>query len=119
MVVGFLWDSLLDKELRPDAVTYHAAMMSFDKGTQWQRSLALLHSMSRNSVQRIPPSYNIVLNACQRAAEWQLALGLFASMSGVYLEVLQQLVPPADQLHPPQSTAQAHCVVQPESPRQI
>eukprot|EP00397_Hematodinium_sp_SG-2012_P004514 GEMP01004526.1.p1 GENE.GEMP01004526.1~~GEMP01004526.1.p1 ORF type:complete len:1110 (+),score=304.38 GEMP01004526.1:435-3764(+) len=72
-----------DVAVAPDVISYNALISALAKGQQWERALALLHTMQSCDHASPAPdviSYSAAITACAAAAQWRPAVDLLYSM---------------------------------------
>ncbi|CAL1153555.1 unnamed protein product [Cladocopium goreaui] len=67
------------RSLKPNMVSYGAAITACEKSCHWPVALAILWS-NMKSLERNAVSFNAAISACEKAGEWQLALALLDIM---------------------------------------
>ena len=68
------------RKVVPDVVSYTEIISAFEKGSQWQRALALFQTMPEEKVVPNVVSYSAIISACEKGGQWQRALALFQTM---------------------------------------
>ena len=66
----------ISKSLRPNVLSYSAAISACEKASEAQVALALLQQAEATSLQPDIIMCNAAISACEKAADWQEALAL-------------------------------------------
>ena len=62
------------RALKPDVISYNAAMSACDKGRQWQRALEVMEGMPQRALKPDVIGYSAAISACDKGGQWQRAL---------------------------------------------
>lgn len=71
--------------LKPDSISYNAAISACEKRQQWRTAVGLLREMPGAQLEPEAISYGAVISACEKAGQWPLALSLLREMPDVDL----------------------------------
>ncbi|CAL1166384.1 unnamed protein product [Cladocopium goreaui] len=70
-----LLQSVLNREVEPNSITFNAALSACEKGGQWKATVDLLRTYRWHSLEADSITYNATIAAC---SEWPLSLHFFA-----------------------------------------
>jgi pentatricopeptide repeat protein len=69
-----------DDGVKPNVISYNAAIDACGKGGQWQKAIELLHEMPQQGLVANLISYSSAVDACSDLGQWQQALELLHKM---------------------------------------
>ena len=69
--------------IKPDVVSYNAAISACKKGGKWGKALALLEEMHGEGIEPNVITYSAAISACEKGGQWEKALSLLKEMRGV------------------------------------
>ena len=67
--------------IKPDVISYSAAISACEKGSQWEKALGLLQDMTCRGIKPDVISYSAAISACEKGSQWEKALGLLQDMT--------------------------------------
>merc|ERR1712066_48320 len=73
----WLFDGMQKARIKPDVITFNAAISACEKGAQWPRALSLFDGMQKARIQPNVITFSAAIHACGSAGEWQRASKLF------------------------------------------
>ena len=74
------------RALKPDAISYSAAMSACDAGCKWQRTIEILERMLQCGLKPAESSYSSAIGACAAGAQLQRAQELLERMPPLTLD---------------------------------
>ena len=65
-----LFNSIKGRGVKPNAITFNAAIGACEKGGQWERALELFNAMEVRGVKPDVTTHSAAISACEKGGQW-------------------------------------------------
>ncbi|CAL1160414.1 unnamed protein product [Cladocopium goreaui] len=84
-----LLQSIMDRQLKADLLTFGACLCACEKSGRWEVALNFLMAMATTSCQADTMCCNVALSACENSSQWEMGLSLlFGGIGGIQCDTV-------------------------------